>query len=88
MTPNEDRVVRVQPARARREFIRRKRESAAAGKPEAARQFAKARSPETFHRLAIEVDLASFEVVGEGELVSDASDAGIGIWLRFTKEGG
>jgi hypothetical protein len=76
------------PLWARQEFIRRKQESAVAGGPDAARQFAEARSPETFRRLAMEAGLPSFEVVGEGEVGLDASNAGVGIWLRFVKEGG
>ena len=76
------------PEWARREFIRKKRESAVAGGPEAAREFAEARSPETFRRLAVEAGLTSFEVTGEGGLGPDDPDSGIGIWLRFTKEAG
>jgi len=76
------------PEDARREFIRRKRESAAADGPEAAREFADARSPETFRRLAVEAELPAFEVIGEGGLAPDDPDTGIGIWLRFVKEVG
>ncbi len=71
------------PQWARREFIRRRRESTQA--PEAARGFAEARSPETFHRLATEANLPSFEVVGEGGLHSGDPATGIGIWLQFEK---
>ncbi|HUW34975.1 MAG TPA: class I SAM-dependent methyltransferase [Planctomycetota bacterium] len=74
------------PALARREFIRRRREAASAGGPEAARRFAEDRSPETFRRLAREAGLPSFEVIGEGGLSADDPNAGIGIWLRFEKE--
>jgi len=74
------------PEDARREFIRRKRESAAADGPEAAREFSEARSPETFRRLAVEAGLPSFEVIGEGGLGPDDANTGIGIWLRFAKE--
>jgi len=74
------------PQWARQEFIRRRRESVAAKGPEAAREFAEARTPETFRRLATEAGLASFEVVGEGGLGADDPNSGIGIWLRFTKE--
>jgi hypothetical protein len=74
------------PQWARQEFIRRHRESAAAKGPEAVREFDEARSPETFHRLAVETGLPSFEVVGEGGLTADDPNTGIGIWLRFTKE--
>jgi ubiquinone/menaquinone biosynthesis C-methylase UbiE len=72
------------PQWARQEFIRRRRESAK--NREEARKFAEARSPETFHRLATEAGLHSFEVVGEGGLTADDPNTGIGIWLRFTKE--
>ena len=72
------------PQWARQEFIRRRRESAK--KPEAAKEFAEARSPETFRRLAKEAGLPSFEVIGEGGLTADDPNTGIGIWLRFTKE--
>jgi len=74
------------PAWARQEFIRRQRASAASKGPEAAREFAEARSPETFRRLAVEAGLPSFEVVGEGGLGADAPNAGVGIWLQFSKE--
>jgi SAM-dependent methyltransferase len=76
------------PEWARREFIRRKRESAAAKGPEAAREFAEARSPETFRRFAVGAGLPAFEVIGEGGLGPDDADAGVGIWVRFTKEAG
>ena len=74
------------PQWARQEFIRRRRASVAARGPEAARDFAEARSPETFRRLAIEAGLPAFEVIGEGGLGADEPSTGIGIWLRFTKE--
>jgi len=72
------------PQWARQEFIRRRRESAKT--PEAARAFAEARSPETFHRLAAEAELPSFEVVGDGGLTADDPKTGIGVWLQFTKQ--
>jgi hypothetical protein len=72
------------PQWARQELIRRRRESAKS--PEAARKFAEARSPETFHRLAVEAELPSFKVVGEGGLGADDPNTGIGIWLQFTKD--
>jgi len=77
---------RQYPEWARREFIRRKREFAAADGPEAAREFTEARSPETFRQIAVEAGLPSFEVIGEGGLDPDDADTGIGIWVRFTKE--
>jgi len=72
------------PQWARQEFVRRRRESAKS--PEAAKEFAEARSPETFRRLAKEAGLPSFEVVGEGGLGADDPNTGVGIWVRFTKE--
>ena len=74
------------PQWARQEFIRRRRESAAAEGPEAARAFTEARTPETFHRLAVEAGLPAFEVHGEGGLGPDEVNTGVGIWLRLTKE--
>jgi len=74
------------PQWARQEFIRRRRESAAAKGPEAVREFAEARSPETFRRLAVEAGLPAFEVVGEGGLGPDEANTGIGIWLQMAKE--
>ena len=74
------------PEDARREFVRRRLESVAAKGPEAIREFAEARSPATFRRLAMEARLPSFEVIGEGGLGPDDPVTGIGIWLRFTKE--
>ncbi len=72
------------PQWARHEFVRRRRASAKS--PEEAQEFAEARSPEMFGRLATEAGLPSFEVVGEGGLAADDPETGIGIWLRFTKE--
>ncbi len=77
---------REYPQWARREFIRRRRESVAAKGPEAERRFAEARKPETFDRLAVEAELPSFEVVGEGGLGPEHPNAGIGVWLRIRKE--
>jgi hypothetical protein len=76
------------PQWTRQEFIPRRQVSVVAEGPEAAREFAEARSPDTFRRLAVEAGLPSFEVVGEGGLELDDSDAGIGIWIRFIKAGG
>lgn len=74
------------PQWARQEFIRRRRASAAAKGPEALREFARARRPETFRRLAADAGLPSFQVVGQGGLGPDDPDTGLGIWLQFTKE--
>ena len=71
---------------ARREFIRRQRQSQACKGPDAMREFREARSPDTFRRLAVEAGLQAFEVIGEGGQEPDAQNAGVGIWLRFTKE--
>jgi len=74
------------PQWARREFIRRRRQSVANKGPKAVREFAEARSPETFRRLATEAGLPSFEIFGEGGLEANHPNTGIGIWLVFTKE--
>jgi SAM-dependent methyltransferase len=74
------------PAWARREFIRRRREGMEREGPQAAQQFRQARSPETFRRLAAEAGLTTFQVVGEGGLAAGDPQAGVGIWLQFTKE--
>lgn len=76
---------REYPAWARREFIRRQRENQRKRGPEAMRRFREVRSPETFHRWAGEAGLRDFTVVGEGGLDEDCPEAGVGIWLRFTK---
>jgi len=73
------------PQWARQEFIRRRRESAAAKGPDAARRFAEERNPATFRCLAVEAGLPAFEVIGEGGLDADNPNTGIGIWLRFMK---
>ena len=71
---------------ARREFIRRQRQSQARKGPDAVREFREARNPDTFCRLANEAGLKAFEVIGEGGQDPDAQNAGVGIWLRFAKE--
>lgn len=71
---------------ARQEFIRRRREASSGKDREALAEFKKARSPETFRRLAIQAQLASFEITGEGGLDYGESEAGIGIWLKIRKE--
>jgi len=71
---------------ARREFIRRQRQSQARKGPDVVREFREARSPDTFRRLAVEAGLQAFEVIGEGGQEPDAQNAGVGIWLQITKE--
>lgn len=71
---------------ARREFIRRQRQSQARKGSDAVREFREARSPDTFCRLANEAGLPTFEVIGKGGLEPDDPKCGVGIWLRFTKE--
>ncbi len=77
---------RSYPAWARREFIRRQRESQRHKGPEAMRKFREARSRETFERLARDAGLNRFTVLGEGGLDEDNPDTGVGIWLEFSKE--
>jgi SAM-dependent methyltransferase len=71
---------------ARQEFIRRRRESSSGKDREALEKFKNARSPETFRRLAIQAQLASYEITGEGGLDYGETDAGTGIWLKIRKE--
>lgn len=77
---------RAYPARARREFIRRRRDGARKHGGDALRSFQEVRSRDTFQRWAKEAGLADFEVVGEPALPEDASDAPLGMWLRFQKK--
>ena len=74
------------PQWARETFIRRQRRSQESKGPDAMREFREARSPDTFRRLAVEAGLQAFEVIGEGGQEPDAQNAGVGIWLRLTKE--
>jgi len=74
------------PQWAREAFIRRQRQSQARKGQDAMREFREARSPDTFRRLAVEAGLPTFEVIGEGGQEPDAGNAGVGIWLRLTKE--
>jgi SAM-dependent methyltransferase len=74
------------PPWARETFIRRQRRSQESKGPDAMREFREARSPDTFRRLATEAGLQEFEVIGEGGQEPDARNAGVGIWLRITKE--
>lgn len=74
------------PAWARREFIRRQRESQRRKGPEAMRRFREARRPEAFDRIAREAGIPRFAVRGEGGLDEDDPDAGVGVWLMFSKE--
>ncbi len=77
---------RAYPLWARQAFIRRRRQSQAGKGPDAMREFREARSPDTFRRLAVEAGVPTFEVIGEGGQEPDAGNAGVGIWLRLTKE--
>lgn len=74
------------PEWARKEFIRRKRKSTEKKGAKAAAEFAEARRPETFHRLAEEARLPSFKVTGTGGPGADDADTGIGKWLQFEKK--
>ncbi len=71
---------------ARREFIRCQRQWQARKGPDAMSEFREARSRDIFRRLAVEAGLQAFEVIGEVGQDPDARNAGVGIWLRFTKE--
>lgn len=41
---------------------------------------------DSLRRFAVEAGLQAFKVIGEGGQESDARNAGVNIWLRFTKE--
>ena len=73
------------PEWARQEFARRRQGNK---KPdsEEAKRFAELRSPETFRRWAKETRLPDYQVSGEGAVRADDPRAGLGVWLRFTKQ--
>jgi ubiquinone/menaquinone biosynthesis C-methylase UbiE len=75
------------PQWARREFTRRRHEGVKRKGPDTFRRFKEARSSRTFRRLAEEAGLIDFEVAGDGAADPDSPQAGLGIWLRFRKEG-
>lgn len=74
------------PQWARQEFIRRRRTATEKEGEQAAAQFREARSPQTFHQLALEAGLKNFEVCGEGGLSSEDPRTGLGIWLKVKKD--
>lgn len=76
------------PVGAREAFMRRRYEGVLKEGPEAVRRFQELRRPETFRRWAAEAGLTDFDVAGEGGLSPGNPGAGLGIWLRFAKEGG
>jgi SAM-dependent methyltransferase len=78
---------RTYPPWARREFIRRRRESVRRRGPEAVRAFREVRSRDVFRRWAREAGLEDFEVVGEAALPEDDPNTGLGLWLVFEKPG-
>jgi ubiquinone/menaquinone biosynthesis C-methylase UbiE len=73
------------PQWARQEFTRRRHQAVRSRGPEEYAEFERVRRPQTFRAWANEAGLQSFEVVGEGARAPDTPDAGLGIWLRFTK---
>jgi ubiquinone/menaquinone biosynthesis C-methylase UbiE len=74
------------PLWARREFIRRRRESVRKHGRDAVRAFEEVRSRDTFRRWAEEAGLEDFQVVGEAALPEDDPNTGLGLWLIFGKE--
>jgi len=77
---------RTYPLWARREFIRRRRESVRKRGPEAVRAFEEVRSRDAFRRWAEEAGLRGFDVVGDAALPEDDPDTGLGLWLICGKE--
>ncbi len=74
------------PKWAAEEFIRRRREHLNEADPKKKKHFVEVRSPETFRRWAQDAKLPSFEITGKGGLSVGDPKAGLGIWLRFTKQ--
>jgi len=74
------------PQWARQEFIRRRHEGVKRKGAEAYRRFKEERSTQTFRQIAQEAGLVNFEVDGNGGAGPDNPQAGLGIWLRFSKE--
>jgi len=67
------------------EYFRRRRGHLAKSDPQKRKRFVKMRSPETFRRWAQDAKLPDFQITGKGALSMGEPDAGLGIWLRFTK---
>ncbi len=74
------------PRWAAKEFLRRRLERLDEDDPEKKKHFVKVRSPETFRRWAEDAKLPNFEISGKGGLSVEDPKAGLGIWLRFTKQ--
>lgn len=73
------------PLWARKEFIRRRRESAKKNGKTAMAAFKAARSPDTFKMWADQAGLSEFKIIGEGGLSENDPETGLGIWLIFRK---
>ncbi len=73
------------PKWARKEFMRRRRESIAREGPQALARFEEKRSPKTFRHIATEAGLPAFHIVGESDAPLDDPRADLGIWLQFSK---
>ncbi len=72
---------------ARQEFIRRRHEGVQRKGPEAYAEFLRLRQPDTFAAWAQQAGVPSFEVEGEGGRPPGDPSAGLGIWLRFGRQG-
>lgn len=68
------------------EYFRRRQEQFGKADTKKKTHFGKVRSPETFRRWAEDAKLPSFEITGKGALSVGDPKAGLGIWLRFTKQ--
>ncbi len=73
------------PEWARLEFGRRRLEGERSRGAESYGEFQRLRHPSTFRAWGQGAGLGSFEVVGDEGRSAEASFAGAGIWLRFTK---
>jgi SAM-dependent methyltransferase len=74
------------PEWARREFARRRLEAERRRGAASYAEFQRLRDPSTFRAWAHRAGLGRFQVMGDESRSAEASFAGAGIWLRFTKE--
>lgn len=74
------------PLWARREFIRRRRESVRKQGADAVRAFEEVRSRAVFQQWAEGAGLGDFQIIGEAALPEDDPDTGLGLWLIFEKK--
>jgi len=74
------------PVWARQEFIRRQRANGPQEDTPEAQEFRRLRHHDTFRAWAEEAAIPQYTITGDGGLPPDDPQAGVGIWLRFSKE--